>query len=268
MSEPTDIGQQLLKARELKNLSPKDIEQSTRIPSATITALESNDFSALPTSYARSFLTQYSEYLKVDASDLIDSLVPDEDITNIGYLKTSQDTVSEKRGSSPKSRPNRKRKKGLGQLESPTKHDDGKKMAQPLALIGLAILIIIAAFFFFTKFQSPKSSTAHDSVDINKPTDERMQSELADTSPDQQIKTGDNALGIFDPLSTPKDKLSPEQDLVSLQELVGLASDNFANQITDNDVTPAESKDTDDSVAGQSPPQRSSPPPKAMLIEE
>ena len=269
MSEPKDIGQQLLKARELKNLTPSDIEQSTRIPSTTIVALESNDYSALPTPYARSFLAQYSEYLQVDASELIDSLIPDQNITNIGYLQNSQDTVGEKRGSSPKSRSKKSRLKSLGKLRSSSAEANGKKMAQPLAIVGLVLLLIMVACFFFKKYQSPQRVAAHDSAQSNELTNEQQQSAPTETSADSEnIKTGDRALGIFDPLSTPENKLSPTQDLVSLQELAGLASDNFADQITDNDVTPAESKDTDDSVAGQGRPQRSSPPPKAMLIEE
>ena len=104
MSERIDIGEQLLKARENKNLTHAEIAQSTRITSTILIALENNDYSSLHPSYARSFLLQYSEFLDVDVSALPDSLVLEEDITNISYLQNRRDRLSEKRGSAPNSR--------------------------------------------------------------------------------------------------------------------------------------------------------------------
>ena len=284
MSQSIDIGQQLLKARELKNLTLDDIEQSTRIPSSTITAMESNDYSAIPTPYARSFLVQYSEYLQVDASETIASLIPDENITNIGYLQNSQDTVGEKRGSSSKSRSKKGGGKGLGQLRSPSAHANGKKMAQPLAILGLVLLLIMAIGFFFRKDQSPQSSLANGSADTKELSSKQKQSALAEissdsASADQGINTEDNARGIFDPISRSTNRLAPEQNVVSLRELAALSVNNMlgyntanydiAGRIADSELTPAVSEEADDNSASQEElAQRSSPPPKAMIIDE
>lgn len=267
MSEPTDIGQQLLKARELKNLTISDIEQSTRIPSATINALEINDYSNLPTSYARSFLVQYSEYLEVDASELIQSLVPNEDITNIGYLKSNQDTVSEKSGAPSRTRFNKKRNKGQNQLRSSSTHTDGKKMAQALAVIGLTLFLIMAIGFFYSKYQSQPSSSQQSSLKPDEQFSKLLQAEFDETAinelTDQKPKILGDAIDIFDPIPTPQNKLSPRPTSSSLAELAGFPDNISPDQ---NTVVPS---DNDDEIDTDSRvPQRNSPPPKAMVIDE
>ena len=63
MSEWTDIGEQLRKARENMDLELMDVAHSTRIPLATLKALEESDYSVFPSpTYARSFLSQYSDF--------------------------------------------------------------------------------------------------------------------------------------------------------------------------------------------------------------
>ncbi len=270
MSETIDIGQQLLKARELKNLSPRDIEQSTRIPSATITALENNDYSALPISYARSFLAQYSEYLQVDASELISSLVPDEDITNIGYLKSNQDTVSEKRGSSPKTRSNKKRKKSLGQLQSATHQDEGKKMALPLAIVGFALMIIMGICFFIKKGEAQTDQVMQSAVEAggqaNKKTGGNSSlSSGASASNNQSTMSNADIIGVFDTIPSTKIALDPNLNPKSLIELAGFADTNNVQQATSDGVpSSTDNGDTSEMVL----PERNSAPPKAMVIEE
>jgi len=71
------IGEQLRKARESADLIVDDIVFRTRIPRSVVVALEAGDFSVFSSStYARSFLTQYSEFLKVDAKRWVDALEP------------------------------------------------------------------------------------------------------------------------------------------------------------------------------------------------
>jgi len=267
MSEPTDIGQQLLKARELKNLAISDIEQSTRIPSATINALEINDYSNLPTSYARSFLVQYSEYLEVDASELIQSLVPNEDIANIGYLKSNQDTVSEKSGASSRTRFNKKRGKGQNQLRSSSTHTDGKKMAQPLAIIGLTLLLIMAISFFYNKYQSQPSSPVQSSSKNDEHASDQLQAkfDVITSGPiaDQKTTVEGDMTDIFDPIPTPQNKLSPRSTPSSLAELAG-----FPDNISPDQNTAVPSDNDDEIDADSIVPQRNSPPPKAMVIDE
>ena len=270
MSEPTDIGQQLLKARELKNLTIIDIEQSTRIPAATITALEINDYTTLPTSYARSFLAQYSEYLEVDASDLIQSLVPNEDITNIGYLKNNQDTVSEKNSSSPKARSNKKRAKGQNRLRSSSKQGEGKQMAQPLAILGLALLLIMAVGFFYKRQQPKPNNPVQSSSKEDALSSKQLQAEFtraaSDFSADLQTKNGEGVINIFDPIRSPKSLLSLPPNVVSLKELAGLSDNTSSDQNSENIAVTIYPEDK--ITADSNTPKRSGPPHKAMVIDE
>ena len=68
MNQWPDIGKKLQKAREKRGFSLEDVAHKIRIPLATLQALEADDYSSFSDStYAKSFLHQYSEYLQVDA---------------------------------------------------------------------------------------------------------------------------------------------------------------------------------------------------------
>jgi cytoskeleton protein RodZ len=73
------IGHTLRSARESRQLSPEDITHKTRIPLKIIHALENDDYSVFSSStYARSYLSQYSQYLEIDASAWLDAFEPAE----------------------------------------------------------------------------------------------------------------------------------------------------------------------------------------------
>ncbi len=78
VEEATDqIGEQLRMARESAGLVVEDIVFQTRIPKSVVKALEAGDFSVFSSpTYARSFLSQYSGFLEVDASLWMDALEP------------------------------------------------------------------------------------------------------------------------------------------------------------------------------------------------
>lgn len=58
-------------------LSVDDVVFRTRIPRSVVEALEAEDFSVFTSpTYAKSFLRQYSDFLKVDAEPWLDALVP------------------------------------------------------------------------------------------------------------------------------------------------------------------------------------------------
>lgn len=69
------IGKQLKEARMKQGLTLEDIAHETRILESSLRDLEEDNYShfANPT-YARSFLSIYSEYLEVDASDVIEAM--------------------------------------------------------------------------------------------------------------------------------------------------------------------------------------------------
>ena len=96
MEEKTNIGQQLQRAREKRDLSLQDVSHEIRIPHSTLSALEADDYTNFPDpSYAKSFLHQYSEFLKVDAFhalQLIDTGDVLEETAGIEYLNSQEAT--------------------------------------------------------------------------------------------------------------------------------------------------------------------------------
>jgi len=78
MDHPPAIGPQLTRARESLTLSIEDVSHVTRIPARVIQALEADDYGTFPSAaYARGFLTQYSDYLGVDATRALDVIQDD-----------------------------------------------------------------------------------------------------------------------------------------------------------------------------------------------
>lgn len=71
------IGERLQCAREEAGLTVEDIVFATRIPRSAIVALEAANFSAFSSPlYAKSFLKQYSDHVRVDAQPWLDALQP------------------------------------------------------------------------------------------------------------------------------------------------------------------------------------------------
>lgn len=71
------IGGRLQQAREKAGLTVDDIIFRTGIPRSVIVALEAGDFSVFSSpTYARSFLSQYSDFLNVEAQVWLDALEP------------------------------------------------------------------------------------------------------------------------------------------------------------------------------------------------
>jgi cytoskeleton protein RodZ len=71
------IGELLRKAREDADLVVDDVVFQTRIPKSVVEALEAGDFSVFSSpTYARSFLSQYSGFLNVDAQMWLDAFEP------------------------------------------------------------------------------------------------------------------------------------------------------------------------------------------------
>lgn len=78
MVEPMEqIGTKLRSAREAAGLSLDDVVFRTQLPKSILSALEAEDFSVFASPvYAKSFLSQYSGFLNVDARDWLDALEP------------------------------------------------------------------------------------------------------------------------------------------------------------------------------------------------
>ena len=68
------IGEKLRAAREAKRLTIKDVVKDTNINPLYIDALEEEDFEKFPSeTYIIGFLRSYTEYLKLDTDEIIQS---------------------------------------------------------------------------------------------------------------------------------------------------------------------------------------------------
>lgn len=98
MSDWTDIGEQLKESREKKKLTLADVSHHIRVPAATLKALEENDYSGFPSpTYAKSFLSQYSQYLDIDAEDWLECFETGNVLThsrNLNYLLPNEPEAS------------------------------------------------------------------------------------------------------------------------------------------------------------------------------
>lgn len=78
MSDPFEqIGVKLREAREAAGLELVEAAREAKVPTQAVQALEEENFSHFDSPvYAKSFLLQYSEFLKVDARTWLDALEP------------------------------------------------------------------------------------------------------------------------------------------------------------------------------------------------
>ena len=69
------FGQMLIAAREKRGLSIEDAAHETRIPAQRLRYMESGNIAAFGSlTYARSFIRQYSDFLGVDATTMLEEL--------------------------------------------------------------------------------------------------------------------------------------------------------------------------------------------------
>lgn len=74
---PPTLGQKLKHAREARGLAIADVTHVTRIPAQRILDLEGDRYTGSGSlTYAKSFLTTYSNFLAVDASSVLDHIQP------------------------------------------------------------------------------------------------------------------------------------------------------------------------------------------------
>ena len=252
MSEWTDIGEQLRKARESKGLDLKDVAHTTRIPLATLAALEESDYSIFPSpTYARSFLSQYSEYLNVDAHEWIDAFETGDVLSNVndhGYLQSHNEHVGSHRHDPEPSR----RRSRSNDSASDKGSGGGSSILQTLTVFFVTALLIGGGIYAYKKYEPMLNGALNEKTgdDSSKSTD--ANSESSDTPRP-------------DGATPPEDKPKQEPPLVAKND----------PQPTDGSTTPGSpASDTMNDKPGepQKPvlikPNRTGTPPKAMVIEE
>ena len=247
MSEWTDIGEQLRKARENMDLELMDVAHSTRIPLATLKALEESDYSVFPSpTYARSFLSQYSDFLKVDAHEWVDAFETGDVLSNVndhGYLQAHSEHIG---GNDPEPTKGKRSQSSSHREEKPS--SGGSSLLQTFTVFFVTALLIGGGIYAYQKY-APTLSGETDSDTA----------ELADSTEDEKntLEKKPASPPVEDPESAKpvvvKNDPAPDKAIV-------VASDPPASE------TP--SSPSAETVVPAPPKPRSGPPPKALVIEE
>ena len=76
------FGEELKRERELREISLREVSESTKISLRYLEALERNDFGALPGGvFNRGFVRAYSQYIGVDPDTMVDAYMLQETTT-------------------------------------------------------------------------------------------------------------------------------------------------------------------------------------------
>jgi cytoskeleton protein RodZ len=135
------IGRRLKAAREAAGLTVDDVLFRTRLPRSVVVALEAEDFAVFASPlYAKSFLSQYSDFLGVDAQPWLDALEPGSFMPG-GLLRPLVDAP-------------------LVQL-TPRGADTRGGWRPVLSLLGLSAALVFAAIKSYAFFEARFGAEAH-----------------------------------------------------------------------------------------------------------
>ncbi len=161
MSDWSDIGAELRKERESRGWTLRDVAHRTRIPAHTIEELENNDYRNFPSStYAKSFLAQYSEHLEVDAIDWLEAFETGNALSNLDsydYLKEHEEHLGEevlplktsaRMPARPQARPQAKAK--AAPAPSPD-YSGASNALQPLVVFVITATLLTAGAFGYLR---------------------------------------------------------------------------------------------------------------------
>lgn len=257
MREWTDIGEQLRKSRESKGLDLKDVAHTTRIPLATLTALEESDYSIFPSpTYARSFLSQYSEYLNVDAHEWIDAFETGDVLSNVndhGYLQSHNEHIGDHRHN-PK--PARRRGRNASQHDDSLseKNSGGRpSILQTLTVFFVATLVISGGIYGYKNYE-PMLKGAHNEEMAN----------------DKETADADNASGASSVTDngTPKTPDKPKADSIQEPPIVAKHDPPTSDRGSENGTPPSADKPQESTKPDPIKPNNKGRPPKAMVVDE
>ena len=255
MSEWTDIGEQLRKARESKGLDLRDVTRSTRIPLATLSALEDSDYSIFPSpTYARSFLSQYSEFLEVDAHEWIDAFETGDILANIkdhGYLTSKNGHVGEQRHNPAPAR--RRGRAAQNQDDSfSSLRSGGTSILQTLTVFFVTALLIGGGIYAYKKIEPMLTGTVIEN--------DKQVADTADSTAPTEVPPPTPSTPLTPP-ATPPTKPDSTPALVAKNEP---ESNTYGGTIIP--TTKKEAEEPKKPILDK--PKRTGPPPKALVIEE
>ena len=252
------VGRRLQKARQEKKLTIDEVAAATKIRPERIVDLEADDLTHFPSLvYARSFLVKYARFLGLDIQDDLENFQVNR---AVGFGEFKYLTAVPP----PKYRP------------EPRFNQPSKKMAPPLILAILAVLILIGVplVAFFAVNLSRLSPT------------EEQQAKTAATSPTKSVQSA-APLAVVTPGATKPALASPTssvQVVSNTQTPAGssptasptvevrralpvTAADKAANTPADKDTTKDTSKDANKESTDSSPSPTATAPPQKLEIK-
>ncbi|MGI9536981.1 MAG: helix-turn-helix domain-containing protein [Desulfocapsaceae bacterium] len=129
------LGMLLRKLRLERSLDISDVAEETKIPPATIRAMEADDFSALPAlAFARGFYAIYSEMLNLDQDEIVERFLVEYHNTDIT-------------GKSDPAAPSLKGKQIGSMAERPTHF-----LRTAIGITVLAIILIVAGISWYAGY--------------------------------------------------------------------------------------------------------------------
>jgi len=228
MNGPNNIGGKLRTARENMDLDLKDVAHVTRIPLASLKAMEINDYNIFPSpAYARSFLAQYGDFLKLDTHDWLKHFETGNVLANRHeYLKNHDEHIGPD-NSTPKSNTPQKT---TSQYKKEHPRSNSSPILQAATVFFITTLLIGGGFYAYHKYEPTFSAQ----------TDGDASSRLTDKA--DLILTSENE--------------SPM--LVDIETDIVVAATKTVAQTVSHEI----------SIPPSIPKARSGPPPKALVIDE
>jgi cytoskeletal protein RodZ len=246
------VGRRLQKARQEKKLTIDEVAAATKIRPERIVDLEADDLTHFPSLvYARSFLVKYARFLGLDIQDDLENFQVNR---AVGFGEFKYLTAVPP----PKYRPYR---------PEPRSNQPTKKMAPPLILAVIAVLILIGVplVAFFAVNLSRLSPTEEEQNKAAATQAKSVQSAtplvIASPEPAQQVLTPPTgSVQIISNSQTPASSSPTVAPTVEVRRALPVTA-------TDKDSNKDASKDPSNETSDASPSPTSTAPPQKLEIK-
>ena len=240
------VGRRLQKARQEKKLTIDEVAAATKIRPERIVDLEADDLTHFPSLvYARSFLVKYARFLGLDIQDDLENFQVNR---AVGFGEFKYLTAVPP----PKYRPYR---------PEPRFNQPAKKMAPPLILAVVAVLILIGvplvAFFAVNLSRLSPEEEQNKTAATAKSVQSATPIAVATPEPANQVLTPPTgSVQIISNAQTPSSSSPTVAPSVEVRRALPVtAADRDANKDTNKDAT-KETSDASPSPTSTAPPQK------------
>jgi cytoskeletal protein RodZ len=243
------VGRRLQKARQEKKLTIDEVAAATKIRPERIVDLEADDLTHFPSLvYARSFLVKYARFLGLDIQDDLENFQVNRAV-GVGEFKYLTAVPP------PKYRP------------EPRFNQPAKKMAPPLILAVIAVLILIGvplvAFFAVNLSRLSPTEEEQNKMAANPAKSVQSATPIAVATPEpaKQVLTPPNgSVQIISNAQTPASSSPTVAPTVEVRRALPVTA-------ADKDSNKDASKDANKEASDASPSPTSTPPPQKLEIK-